>query len=112
MEWRRIPILAGPLLKANCAILGHPPPHCPPSRQCSITIHTDDINMLDSSSVGYNNEIIILIIISFITCLNYLTIFNKQVSALHPLPAWTLVISFFIHIHKHILLQQLGIAKL
>jgi hypothetical protein len=48
--WQQIPILAGPLLKANCPIFRHPLPHCPSSRQHSISIHTDDFNMAESSS--------------------------------------------------------------
>ncbi len=56
---KRIPILAGPLVKANCPTSRtpsvSPPSLLQPSHQHSIYLHTDDINSLDSSSVGHNN---------------------------------------------------------
>jgi hypothetical protein len=45
----------GPLLKANCHVLGPPPPHRPPSHQCSIARLKDDINMPDSSHSGHTD---------------------------------------------------------
>ncbi len=53
---KQIPILVGPLLKANCPF--QDPPHCtlphsPSSRQYNITTHIDDIKMPESSSVGH-----------------------------------------------------------
>ncbi len=62
--WRRIPILAGPLLKAKCPIWDSPPPpspialptKLPSSCQHDVYLHTDDINTPNSSSVGHSND--------------------------------------------------------
>jgi hypothetical protein len=52
----QMPILAGSLLRVSCLIpvtLHCTLPHSPSSYQYSITMHTDDINMPESSSVGH-----------------------------------------------------------
>ncbi len=57
--WRWIPILAIPLLKANCPILRTPSPsvspslRMPSSRQHNIYLYTDDINTPNSSCVRH-----------------------------------------------------------
>ncbi len=61
--WLQTPIHAVPLLKANCPIWDPPPLVAlpfplPSSRQHNVYLHTDDINMPNSSSVGHMKELL------------------------------------------------------
>jgi hypothetical protein len=58
-EWQRIPILAGPVLKANCPIWDPTPVAFPsplPSSRQHVYLHTNDINVPTSFSVGHNGK--------------------------------------------------------